>query len=310
MNRTLRFLLLATSLLLALVPVAAFAADGSGDGDLLLRINGPITVGPDQTYDNVVVISDNATIEGTLTGSLFVIGGDAIITGRVDTDVTVVSGTLTLASTAQVSNVSVIRGTLQRDAGATVTGDITRSNIAIDWWALGIVSAFIWAGVTLAVLLAGAIFAGIAGRSLKTAGDMISRETGPAILAALLIWIALPVAMVMAFFTLVGIPIGLGYFLFVLPVLWFLGYLVTGTLIGRVIVHRTVESERPYLASVIGLLILQVAGLVPWLGGVLGFLAGVIGSGALVLLAWRAWRGPHAAQPAPPVITTGTPAPA
>jgi cytoskeletal protein CcmA (bactofilin family) len=310
MNRTLRFLLLATSLLLALVPVAAFAADGSGDGDLLLRINGPITVGPDQTYDNVVVISDNATIEGTLTGSLFVIGGDAIITGRVDTDVTVVSGTLTLASTSQVSNVSVIRGTLQRDAGATVTGDITRSNIAIDWWALGIVSAFIWAGVTLAVLLAGAIFAGIAGRSLKTAGDMISRETGPAILAALLIWIALPVAMVMAFFTLVGIPIGLGYFLFVLPVLWFLGYLVTGTLIGRVIVHRTVESERPYLASVIGLLILQVAGLVPWLGGVLGFLAGVIGSGALVLLAWRAWRGPHAAQPAPPVVTTGTPAPA
>jgi cytoskeletal protein CcmA (bactofilin family) len=310
MNRTLRFLLLATSLLLALVPVAAFAADGSGDGDLLLRINGPITIGPDQTYDNVVVISDNATIEGTLTGSLFVIGGDAIITGRVDTDVTVVSGTLTLASTAQVSNVSVIRGTLQRDAGATVTGDITRSNIAIDWWALGIVSAFIWAGVTLAVLLAGAIFAGIAGRSLKTAGDMISRETGPAILAALLIWIALPVAMVMAFFTLVGIPIGLGYFLFVLPVLWFLGYLVTGTLIGRVIVHRTVESERPYLASVIGLLILQVAGLVPWLGGVLGFLAGVIGSGALVLLAWRAWRGPHAAQPAPPVVTTGTPAPA
>jgi cytoskeletal protein CcmA (bactofilin family) len=310
MNRTLRFLLLATSLLLALVPVAAFAADGSGDGDLLLRINGPITIGPDQTYDNVVVISDNATIEGTLTGSLFVIGGDAIITGRVDTDVTVVSGTLTLASTAQVSNVSVIRGTLQRDAGATVTGDITRSNIAIDWWALGIVSAFIWAGVTLAVLLAGAIFAGIAGRSLKTAGDMISRETGPAILAALLIWIALPVAMVMAFFTLVGIPIGLGYFLFVLPVLWFLGYLVTGTLIGRVIVHRTVESERPYLASVIGLLILQVAGLVPWLGGVLGFLAGVIGSGALVLLAWRAWRGPHAAQPASPVITTGTPAPA
>lgn len=312
MTRKLRFLLLTIGLLLALTPVAAFAADGDSDGDLLLRINGPITVEQGETYDNVVVIGDNATINGTLTGSLFVIDGDAIITGHVDTDVTVISGTLTLAPTAQVNNVSVIRGTLVRDAGATVTGDVSRSDFAIDWWALGVISAFIWAGVTLAVLLAGVIFAAVAGRQLKTAGDLIGSQTGPTLLAALLGWIVIPMAMVAALFTLVGIPLGLGYFLFILPVLWFLGYLVAGTLLGRAIVHRTIESERPYLAAVVGLLILQLVGLIPWIGGFVGGMAGVVGSGALLLSAWRSWRGPQV-TPAEAMTMTqeqGTPAPA
>jgi hypothetical protein len=310
MTRTLRILLLTLGVLLALVPAAAFAADGDGEGDLLLRVNGPITVGPDQTYDNVIVISDNATIEGTLTGSLFVINGDAIVTGRVETDITVIRGTLTLASTAQARNVSIIRGTLIREPGSTVTGDITRSNLNVSAWTLGVVSILLWAGMTIAVLAAGLIFAAIAGRQLTTASDLIGKETGPAILAALVVWIALPVAMVAALFTLVGIPIGFGYFLFILPALWFLGYIVAGTLLGRAVLHRTTETGRPYLAAIVGLMILQVLGLIPWIGGMLGFIAGVVGSGALLLLAWRAWRGPQAAHTATPATSTHTPAPA
>lgn len=308
MTRTLRILLLTLGVLLALVPMAALAADGDGEGDLLLRINGPIIVGPDQTYDNIIVIGDNATIEGTLTGSLFVVNGDAVVTGRVDTDITVVRGTLTLGATAETRNVSVIRGTLIREPGATVTGDITRSNLNISAWTLGIVSILFWAGMTIAVLAAGLIFAAIAGRQLTTASSLIGQETGPAIVAMLLAWVAMPVAMVMISFTLVGIPIGIGYFLFVLPVLWFLGYIVTGTLLGKSIIHRTVETERPYMAAVVGLMILQLIGLIPWLGGLLGFVAGIAGSGALLLLAWRAWRGPRSAQTPTPTVSPQTPA--
>ena len=73
MNRRFRILFLTVGILVALVPAAVLAADGDNDNDLLLRINGPVTVGPDETYDNVVVISDNVVIEGTVTGTLVIV---------------------------------------------------------------------------------------------------------------------------------------------------------------------------------------------------------------------------------------------
>ena len=310
MTRVYRILLLTLGMLLALVPAAAFAADGDDEGDLILRINGPITVAAGDTYDNVVVISDNATVDGTITGSLFVIDGDAVVTGQVADDITVIRGTLTLESTARVNNVSVIRGELVRDAGATVTGEVTRASFSFDWWTFGILSVLVWIGVTLAVVLGGLIFAAVASRQLKAAGDYIQTDIGPALLAVLLAWIAVPMVMIAAIVTIVGAPIGLGYFVFVLPALWFLGYIVAGSMLGRTILHRTVESDRPYLATLLGLLLLQVVGLVPWFGGLVSFVAGVLGSGALLLLAWRAWRGPRVAQPAPTTATARAQAPA
>ena len=291
MNRKLRLLLLIVSVLVALVPAATFAQDESEEDDLLLRVNGPITVGRDETLQNVVVISSDAIVDGTIDGSLFVIDGDAIVSGRVDTDVTVISGTLTLAPTAQVNNVSVIRGNLVREDGATVTGSISRSDLAIDAWSWRLFSAVFWVGMTLAVIAAGLIFAAVARRQLHIAGDMLVREIRPTLLGSIIIWIAMPIVMVLALFTIVGIPVGIGYLLFILPILWFLGYLVAGARLGRAILRSRVGSERPYLAVLIGLLVLQVIGIIPWFGGMIAFLAGVFGSGALLLMAWRSWRG-------------------
>lgn len=307
MNRRFRFLFLTLGILIALVPAAVFAADGSNDNDLLLRINGPVTVGPNETYDNVVVISDNATIEGTITGTLVIVDGNAIITGTVTDDITIVRGTLTLMPTAQVGDVSVIRGTLFEQPGATVTGDVTHNNFTIDWWGFGVATAFIWLGVTVALLLAGLIFAAVAQRQIATAGTLLSKEIGPTLLAAFVAWIVMPILMILALFTLVGVPVGIGYFVFVLPVLWFLGYVVAGILIGRAIVNQTAATPRPYLAAFVGLLVLQVVAAIPWFGGAVAFVAGIVGSGVLLLLAWRAWRGPRAV---PEAVTVATPAPA
>jgi len=69
-----------------------------------------------------------------------------------------------------------------------------------------------------------------------------------------------------------------------------------------------VSRERPYLAAVIGLLILQALSLVPVLG-IVSALASLFGFGAVVLLAWRTLRaegGTHVsvAGPTPAPMTT------
>lgn len=299
MSRTLRILILLVSVLVALVPATAFAqGNNNEDGELLLRVNGPVVVGAQESHENVVVISDDATVDGTIDGSLFVIDGDAVINGRVEDDVTVISGKLTLGPTAQVHNVSVIRGNLVRDAGSTVTGDITENDMTINAWDFAVFSAIFWVGMTAVVFVSGLLFAAVGARQLKAAGDRIVHDVGPTLLASALTWIVMPIVMVLAFVTIVGIPMGIGYFLFVLPVAMFLGYLVAGTQLGRMILKSRGDAEHPYLASLLGLAILQIIGWIPWLGGIIGALAGVVGSGALVLMAWQAWRGPRMAAPA------------
>ncbi|MBX6342037.1 MAG: polymer-forming cytoskeletal protein, partial [Thermomicrobiaceae bacterium] len=303
MSRKRKIAMLVVSLALALLPAIALAAEGSPSrGELLLRVNGPVNIGPNETHEAVIVINDDATVNGTITGALFVVGGDAVVAGRVGGDVTVVRGTLTLAPTARVKNVSVIRGDLVRDPGATVTGTVSKSDLVIDAWVWSVFSALVWFGMTLVILAAGLIYAAIAGRQLKATGDLIVEEPGPTLLAAALLWIAMPILMVVAVATIIGIPFGVGYFLIILPVLWFIGYLVAGTQLGRTVLRARGEGERPYVAAAVGLLILQVVGLVP-VAGVIAFLAGVVGAGALGLMAWRSWRGPRTRPAAPPMPT-------
>lgn len=313
MRRELRvvILLLTVIALFLLLPVAAMAQEvGSDEEGLLLRVNGPVTIAENEVIDNVVVISDNVTVDGTITGSLVVLNGDATINGVVNDDVTVVRGTLDLTSTANVNNVSVIRGDLVQDPAATVAGNITEGDFQVTPWDWGIFWGFIWLGSTLVVLVAGLVFAAIGGRQLRASGDTITRNIGPSLLGVVAIWILLPILMFFVFFTLVGIPLSIGYFLFVLPVVWFLGYLVAGTQLGRLILRRRYDDPHPYLAALLGLIILQVIGILPIFGGFVAFLAGLIGSGALIVLAWRAWRGPGIEEPAPEPLEYGRAEPA
>jgi hypothetical protein len=298
------------ALLGAMLPIAALAQDSAqGDDGLLLRINGPVTVAENETIENVVVIGDNATIDGTVTGSLVVINGDAMVSGTVQDDITVFRGTLDLAATARVENVSIIRGEFARDPAASVTGAITEGDFRVNFWDWGVFWAFVWMGTTLTILVAGVIFAAVGSKQLKASGDTITSAPGPALLGVAAAWIAMPILMFMAFFTIIGIPLSVGYFLFVLPIFWFLGYLVAGTQLGRMILRSRYDEAHPYLAAMLGLLLLQIIGIIPFFGGLIAFLAGIIGSGALIVLGWRAWRGPEEAIVAAPEGTT-TPRPA
>ncbi|HEX7241046.1 MAG TPA: hypothetical protein VF263_12310, partial [Longimicrobiaceae bacterium] len=107
------------------------------------------------------------------------------------------------------------------------------------------------------------------------------------------LWIGVPALAVGVMSTVVGIPLGLGVLVFVLPVLGFLGYLATGLRVGAAVLRSTgakPEPARPYASALLGVAILLLLGTVPGVGALATLLAATVGAGALVLGVWRRER--------------------
>lgn len=304
-------LLASIAVFLALVPTPAFAQTGPDDDKgVLIRIDGDVRVAPGDSLSNVFVIRGDLVVDGRVRDTVWVINGDAVIsdTGVVDGDINIIRGDLRLAGGSRVEDVTLYDSDIDREEGATVDGDISREN-GIQWGFIGTAFwIYVWLSMTVAVVLTGIIFAAVGGRQLTRASDALTNATAMSILAAVIIWIGGPFLAGLAFVTLVGIPFALGVLLVALPALWFLGYIVAGTRVGLAITRKGVEDPHdadvhPYLAAVVGLLILQVIALIPVIGWLIVILAGVYGAGGLALIAVRGVRGggssPAPSQPAP-----------
>ncbi len=286
---------------LTLLPLAARATDGADD--MSFRVNGPVRVGQGESVSTVVVVRGDAIVKGTVRDALVVVGGTANIWGRVDGRTTVVNGNLRLREGATVRDVNLVNAQIDRAPGATILGTLDRrapSRWNLDSTGMGLV---IWLSMTVTIILAALLYAAIGGRQLERAREVLTREPGRTALGAAFIWLGVPALAVLALVSVVGIPFGLGLLLMVLPVVWFAGYLATAATIGMVVVRRrpVPTKTHPYGAAALGALVLQSIALVPVLGVLVGLLAGVIGSGALALLAARQIRGSTTTTGALPV---------
>jgi hypothetical protein len=96
--------------------------------------------------------------------------------------------------------------------------------------------------------------------------------------------------------TVIGAPLAFGIAFGLWPMAAFIGYLVAGITIGDWIVGRLspgVTRERPYLAAVVGLVALEVIGIVPLVSAV----ATLFGYGAVLLIAWRTLQADPTGSP-------------
>jgi hypothetical protein len=277
-------------LLGAMAPFVASADDGN-HRNFVLRVNGPFTLDPGESVGSVVVVRGDALIGGTVRDSLVVINGNADIAGRVEGNVTIIKGDVTLEGGSFVNRVTIIRGGVTRESGAIVEHGINRHRLG--FFPAGFL-LFLWLGATIAALIAALVFAAIAGRQLRLATGVLTGELAYSILGAVCVWIGLPILAVIAFITVIGIPFGLALLFFALPALWFLGYIVAGTRLGRALLdlggRRRPPSDHPYVAATLGVVLLQVIVLIPIAGWAIGVLAGIWGTGALATTAFRAFR--------------------
>ena len=296
--------------MLFLVPVALAADAMPHSGRVLISTQGDVTIPAGEQADFVMVVDGTATIAGEV-NTIFVVNGSANLTGARTETVVAINSPVNLADgTVVLGDVMTANSLVQQAGTAEVMGEV--KDMQASFIALGVVLApaliLLWIGFGLAVIAAGLLLAGVAGRQVRAAEALISHEPVLTFATGIVGMVLIPLAAFLLIATLIGAALGVGILIALWPLVAFVGYLVAGIWIGDWVLQQrrpAVSRERPYLAAVIGLLILQALSLVPVLG-IVSALVSLFGFGAVVLLAWRTLRaggGTHVA------VAGATPAP-
>jgi hypothetical protein len=299
--------LVAAALGLLLTPVPALAQEKTDD--IYVRVNGTVDLAAGENVDTLVAVNSEARVAGTVRDTLVIVNQTATVSGDVGREAVVFNGTLRLEPTAHIEgDVVLINGELSQADGAVIAGRVVERSGASIGAELNRVTAAVsliaWLGMTLLVVVVALAWAAVGGSQLSAIAGLLGARPGLAAVAAVIFWIAAPLVAFVAFVTVIGIPIGITLLLLVLPLLWGLGYVTTGTRLGFFIAdlrHTTPDLAHPYLEAVLGVVIFQLIGLVPIVGGIVVALAGLFGAGAIVVHAWRRIGPPRSQATMPPL---------
>jgi hypothetical protein len=277
--------------LLLLVPVAA-AADFSDRTERIVISGGTDTTLPTaQTVDVLVVYNGHARVEGSAR-TIFVVNGSVDLVGGHAATVVGIRSQIRIDGTSAVTgDIGTLDSTVASDAGATLGGRIRDlgPDVVSNWLSVGGLLFFIYLAFAISAIAGGIVLAGVAARQVRAATTAITREPVQVVGASIIGLVAVLTVAILAMVTVVGIPFGLGVLMLVLPALLVAGYLVAGIWVGEIVVGRmapTTERTRPYLAALVGLVIVGVIGIIPVVGGLIS----LAGFGAILLLMWRAVR--------------------
>jgi hypothetical protein len=286
-------------LLTLFAPVAFAAGPDLATGGVIVAVNGSVDVPAGGSRDAVIVVDGIARISGDVR-TVVVARGSATLVDATVRSVLVIDGTADLgAGTIVHGDVSTIRGSVTQQAGAIIEGS-TRA-LDTDLAALAVLMipllVLLFIGFGLAAIAAALLVAAFGARQVRQVESIITAQPGQALVAGIVGAVALPVLSILLVVTVIGAPIGLGMLLILLPALTFLGWVVAAIWVGDWLVARmrgTREPGRPYLAAVLGVIALAVAGILPFVSGI----ATLFGFGALLLAAWNTLR-PATPSPVP-----------
>ncbi|HUR85265.1 MAG TPA: polymer-forming cytoskeletal protein [Solirubrobacteraceae bacterium] len=244
-------------------------------------ILGDVLVDRGETTGDIFVADGDVTVRGTVDGNIFVGDGDVTIRGTVTGDVFTAAGTATLGRRAHVEgDLNYGDKEPQVASGAQVDGDIEKFKPEDLGGGAIALQIGVWVAFTVSLLLFGIILLLLFPR----AADAVARSgKGKSLLVGLVAIIVIPIIAVVSLVTIIGIPLGLVLLLLLAP-LWAIGYSAGAFMVGRLVSKKGARI----LAFVIGLLILRVIALIPFLGGLVSFLAALMGIGALLIAAQRA----------------------
>ncbi|USZ69588.1 polymer-forming cytoskeletal protein [Halorussus salilacus] len=269
--------------------------DGEVGGDFdgfagNVRLNGTVT-GDANAVGGNVFLEDGARVGGELEAA----AGNVALEGEVGEDARLGAGTVTVASTASVGGDLVYGGDLDLAEGASVGGEVRESDdlevgvtgpVVPGWlgWAYGVLVNLLLGAVVLLV------FPAFSDDLAARAVDDPVRTGG----VGLLLFVAVPVALVLLAITIVGIPLSLFGALLYAVALW-LGTVYGSFAVGTWLVSLADAGSR-WLALVVGVVGVALVGRVPFLGGLVSFLVLLVGLGALALGIRNRYRNRRSAR--------------
>jgi hypothetical protein len=238
---------------------------------------------------DMLAAGEKIRVLGKVGRDLRVAASEAVIGGTVGRDVYAQTDSLIIQKTA------VIKGNLWYEAnkkatiepGAKILGKTIhklppKEKAKTIFW-----SPVYWVlTLLMAIVFGGALLMLFPSRSQATA-DTVRAAFGPSIGIGLAALILTPALAVVLLITIIGIPIGLSL-LAVYGVLLYAAWILGALALGQWILGRAGRANPARFGSMIlGILILAILGLIPFVGGVFKFVAALLGLGALLISWWR-----------------------
>lgn len=287
---------------------AVLAADPAlpHNGRVLISIQGDVTLPAGEHADAVIVIGGTATVQGEV-NTIVAIDGAAILQGARSESVVAVQSRVELGTgTVVTQDIYALESPVTQASGVRFDGVVRDMAAGLAGFGFFLAAAMVlwFIGLAIAAIVAGLVLAALASRQVRQAEAIISHEPVKTFAVGLFGMIGLAILGIVLIATIVGAPIGLSILWGILPVVGMLGFLVIGIWIGEWILTRAEPGrtrERPYLAAVLGLVVMFVLSIIPFISG----LVTLFGVGAVLLLAWRTFRGPVE----PRVATRAAPVP-
>ncbi len=263
--------------------VSGVAGDVVIDGTVNGNVNvaaGSVRIGG--TVDGDVAVAAGTVLfrEGsTVSGTVEIGAGEVQLNGAIGGDARIGAEQITLGETATIDGGLTYDGTLEgnRDAVAgTITQDSSVSQPILPEFELfgsWVTTVYSFA----ANLLLGVILIGLFPGFSRGVVDHTRDQPLRAGIVGLGLLFAVPILLLLAAITIIGIPIALlGGLLFAVAV-W-IGVIYGRFLLGMIILS-VVDSTNRWLALVIGLLAGVLLGLIPLVGGIANFLVFLLGFG-------------------------------
>jgi hypothetical protein len=284
-----------------------YAAGGSVQFDAIVNGNarvagGNVSVGPATVVTGGLSLTGGQVeFDGIAHEYLQASGGTVRINGEVAGDAEVRAKELVIGPTARIGGRLVYYGPAEPTVpeGAVITGGLEFHERDVGRYfeqaqpevrdAATSIGTFLW---FIGVFVAGALFVLLLPGFTAEAAAAIGHKPLPSLGLGLAILLCVPFVAIVLLITIIGIPLALLLMSLYLLVL-FLGWVTTALFIAQ----RGLEVLRPgkpvtrrwqLFALLLGLLALWLLKQIPLVGGLIGFLALLLGIGALT---WRAFNG-------------------
>jgi cytoskeletal protein CcmA (bactofilin family) len=235
--------------------------------------------------------SIDVTESGVIRGNLDAGTGSFTHAGTIDGTARVGAGSLALTSTATVGGDFVYDGDITVADGATISGELREDpSLSVSpfpglpdvaSWLLTLYSLLLTV-IVGAILLA--LFPGVS----RTVADGPREAAARSLGVGFLVLVGVPMVLAALFVTIVGIPLGiLGIFLYVLLLL--VAFVWGEYAVGAWLLSLA-DREQRWLALVVGVAVVYLAGRVPVLGGLVEFAVLLFGLGGVGIASYQ-WFG-------------------
>lgn len=269
----------------------------NGQQNILGKNN--IIVAQDQVQDNVITFGGDILIKGKIKKNAIAFGGTIIVEGEVGDVVLGIGADITLKSTATITgDVVSLGGTLTKEPGTIIKGDTIYFNTSDDLFAIlkagmigksgislipfliivKLIMSFIW--FILAVILT-AIFP----RQVIFGSSQVRSSFWPVLgtgIISIIVFTGLIIFSAFLSLIIIGIPILLSLVIIGIVVKIF-GQVILFHFFGESLSRAfNKKHPSPFLAVIIGFILVTIIGLIPILGPLFSFVLSLIGWGVVI----------------------------